>query len=290
MFNGVYVAIITPFKNGVVDDIALAKHASWLLSKGVHGILACGTTGEGATLHPDEYAEVIKTICNATDKNCKVIAGAGANSTEKAIELARLVTEAGASATLQVTPYYNKPTQKGLYEHYRAIASEVKTPHILYNVPGRTACNMLPETVEQLARVENIVGVKEASGNLEQISKIRKITPDDFVIFSGNDDQNLEIYKRGGRGAISVTANVAPDKVTEVWNQFNAGKTDEATKSQDWLAELNEAMFIETNPIPVKTSLAIMGYCNEEFRLPLTTMDSKNREKLYSILKSYNLT
>lgn len=289
MLSGVIVAIVTPFKNGEVDTETLKKHAAWLASEGIHGILACGTTGEATTLHPEEYAEVIKSISDAVSGKCPVIAGAGANSTEKAVTLGRLVTEAGATATLQVTPYYNKPTQKGLYEHFRAIASEVKTPHILYNVPGRTAVNMLPETVAQLSKVENIIGIKEASGNLEQVEKIRATTSSDFLIFSGNDDQNYEIYKRGGNGAISVTANIAPATTSNIWNLHNSGKAEEAKEAQNSLASLNDVLFIESNPIPVKTSLAMMGYCQEEFRLPLTTMDPSNKEKLESTLKSYNL-
>ena len=289
MFSGVIVAIVTPFKNGNVDTEALKKHAAWLAAEGVHGILACGTTGEATTLHPEEYVEVIKTISSAVSDKCFVVAGAGANSTEKAVELARLVTEAGASATLQVTPYYNKPTQKGLYEHFRAIASEVKGPHILYNVPGRTAVNMLPETVVQLSRVENIIGIKEASGKLDQVEKIRESAPADFLIFSGCDDQNYEIYKRGGNGSISVTANVVPAKSSKIWNLHNDGKAAEAGEAQDSLTSLNDALFIETNPIPVKTALAMMGFCQEEFRLPLTTIDPENKKKLESTLKSYNL-
>jgi 4-hydroxy-tetrahydrodipicolinate synthase len=289
MFQGVFVAIVTPFKDGKVDAGSLHKHASWLALNGVNGILACGTTGEAATLHPEEYAEVVKAISDAVSGKCKVIAGAGANCTEKAIELAKLVTEAGASATLQVTPYYNKPPQKGLIEHFKAVASEVKTAHILYNVPGRTSVNMLPETVAELATIKNIVGIKEASGDLEQVKKIRELTPPEFVIMSGCDDQNLEIYKLGGNGAISVTANIAPADVSNVWKCYNEGKKDQAEDLQKNLARLNDIMFVETNPIPVKTSLSLMGYCLEEFRLPLTTIDPQNKEKLQSTLKFYKL-
>lgn len=289
MFFGVLVAVVTPFNNGSVDINALRKHVSRLASEGARGILACGTTGEAATLHPPEYAEVVRAIVDEVGSRCIVVAGAGANSTEKAVQLAKLVTEVGAAATLQVTPYYNKPTQTGLYEHFKTIATEVKHPHILYNVPGRTSVNLLPETVEKLAKIENIIGIKEAGGNLDQISEIRKRTPEKFVILSGNDDQNLEIYKRGGNGAISVTANIATDKVAEVWGFFNEGKTWEAEKVQNEITELNDAMFIETNPIPVKTALSLMGYCKEEFRLPMTPMNPENKEKLTSVLKKYKL-
>lgn len=289
MFKGVFVAIITPFKNGRIDEECLRKHVSWLISNGVDGIVPCGTTGEGTTLTPPEYSKVVKLVVGEIAGRCPVIAGAGSNATAKAIELARLVMEAGANATLQVTPYYNKPTQSGLYEHFKMIASEVRSPHILYNVPGRTSVNMLPATVERLSKIKNIVGIKEASGDMQQVEDIKKSVPDNFLILSGNDDQNLDVYERGGCGTISVTANVAPAKVVEIWSFFKAGEKLEAQKAQEELAELNKAMFIETNPLPAKTSLAMMGRCKEEFRLPLTPMAVENRKKLEEVLKRYKL-
>lgn len=289
MFKGVFVAIITPFKNGQVDEDALRRYIGWLLSEGVHGLVPCGTTGEGATLTPDEYSFVVKTVVREAGGRCPIIAGAGANATAKALELAKIVVEAGADATLQVTPYYNKPTQEGLYQHFKAIAAEVKSPHILYNVPGRTSVNMLPTTVSRLAKIENIVGIKEASGNLTQIEEIKALVEPDFAILSGNDDQNLSIYKRGGCGAISVTANIAPQKVSQVWNLFTSGEETECEYLQKSFSELNKAMFIETNPIPVKTSLSTMGRCKEEFRLPLTPMSPENKKRLQDVLKSYGL-
>jgi len=289
MFTGVYVAIITPFNNGKIDQDALRNHVDWLLSEGVHGIVPCGTTGEGATLTYNEYAEVVKIVSEVVNGRCKIIAGAGANSTAKAIETARLVIESGADATLQVTPYYNKPSQEGLFEHYKAIAENVKAPHVLYNVPGRTALNMLASTTVRLSKIDNIVAVKEASGDLNQVKEIRENTDNNFSVLSGNDDQNLEIYKLGGTGAISVTANVAPKLTSSVWDLFSQGNVEKANETQDSLAALNDAMFIETNPIPVKTSIAIMKRCNEEFRLPLTKMNKEHRNQLYAILKSYEL-
>jgi len=281
--------MITPFKNGSIDEEALRNHATWLIDEGVHGLVPCGTTGEGATLNPKEYSNVVRIVKETSAGRIPVIAGAGANATSKAIELAKIVTEAGADLLLQVTPYYNKPTQRGLIEHFTAIAKAVQTPIILYNVPGRTAVNMLPETVEELSKISTIVGVKEASGNLEQIEDIKRRVRDDFSILSGNDDQNLKIYERGGVGAISVTGNVAPAICANVWNNFNSGENKKAATLQEGLAKLNDAMFIETNPIPVKTSLSLMGRCNEEFRLPLTSMSIDNKKKLTDILKSYEL-
>jgi len=289
MLNGLCVAMITPFKNGSIDEEALRNHATWLIDEGVHGLVPCGTTGEGATLNPKEYSNVVRIVKETSAGRIPVIAGAGANATSKAIELAKIVTEAGADLLLQVTPYYNKPTQRGLIEHFTAIAKAVQTPIILYNVPGRTAVNMLPETVEELSKISTIVGVKEASGNLEQIEDIKRRVRDDFSILSGNDDQNLKIYERGGVGAISVTGNVAPAICANVWNNFNSGENKKAATLQEGLAKLNDAMFIETNPIPVKTSLSLMGRCNEEFRLPLTSMSIDNKKKLTDILKSYEL-
>lgn len=289
MFSGVFVAIVTPFKDGAIDEASLKRHINWLLENNIDGIVPCGTTGEASTLSQAEHSRVVKIAVQEVRDRCPVIAGAGTNSTAKSIELAKLVQEAGATATLTVTPYYNKPMQEGLYQHFKAIASAVKIPHILYNVPGRTSVNMLPETVERLAKIDNIVGIKEASGNLEQIAEIRKRTPRNFMILSGNDDQNLDIYKLGGNGAISVTANIVPDRVASIWNAFSSNNTEGAGMLQQKLQDLNKAMFIETNPIPVKTALSVMKRLNDEFRLPLTTIASANRECLIQILRHYNL-
>ncbi len=289
MLKGLCVAMITPFKNGGIDEGALRNHAAWLIDEGVHGLVPCGTTGEGATLNPEEYSNVVRIVKETSAGRVPVVAGAGTNATNKAIELAKIVTEAGADILLQVTPYYNKPPQQGLVEHFTAIAKAVQTPIILYNVPGRTAVNMLPETVEKLSHITNIVGLKAASGNLEQIEKTIQLVPDDFLVLSGNDDQNLEIYERGGVGAISVTGNVAPSLSADVWNLFQNGEKEKAIALQERLASLNDAMFIETNPIPAKTSLSLMGRCEEDFRLPLTTMDPVNKKRLLEVLKSYEL-
>lgn len=289
MYKGVFVAIVTPFKNGKIDTDALRNHVSRLIENGANGIVPCGTTGEGATLVPSEYSQIVKTVVSEVNKKVPVIAGAGSNSTVKAVELAKIVIEAGADATLQVTPYYNKPMQEGLFEHFKKIAEEVSSPHILYNVPGRTSVNMLPETVARLSKIKNILGIKEASGKLEQVEEIRRSTRPEFIIFSGNDDQNLDIYKKGGAGSISVTANVTPDRVVSVWQAFQKGDITNAEFLQKKLTDLNDAMFYETNPIPVKTSLALMEKCTEEFRLPLTPMSKQNKIKLENILRQHSI-
>jgi 4-hydroxy-tetrahydrodipicolinate synthase len=212
------------------------------------------------------------------------MAGAGSNSTAIAIKLAGQAKKAGADGMLQVTPYYNKPTQEGLYQHFRAIAEIVDLPMVLYNVPGRTSVNMTPETTARLAAIDSIIGTKEACGNLGQIKEVISKTPDDFAVLSGDDDMNYDIYRAGGMGTISVTANVVPQRIAAVWDAYEAGNPDESKLLHGKLATLGKAMFIETNPIPVKTALAMMGRCAEEFRLPLTPMAEGHRNELKDIL------
>jgi len=289
MYKGVFAAVATPFKNGRVDLDAMKRHILWLLENGVAGVVVCATTGEGPTLKTEEYRLIVDAIAREMKGKGTLIAGAGSNSTMRGIELAKVVMEAGADATLQVTPYYNKPTEEGLYQHFKLIAEEVPCPHILYNVPSRTGVNMSPSVVAKLSNIKNIVGVKEASGNLSQIEEIKKVVPRDFSILSGNDDQNLDIYKLGGCGTISVTANIAPRQVVEVYRLFSGGNLEEARALQERLLPLNKAMFIETNPIPVKTALSLMGFMSEEFRLPLTPISPENKKYLIKILRSYEL-
>lgn len=289
MFKGSMTAIVTPFKDGRVDEKALRRLVDWQIASGTDAIVVCGTTGESATLTYDEHFAVIDAAVEEAAGRVPVIAGAGSNATANAIKLARQAKEAGADAQLQVTPYYNKPTHEGLYQHFRAIAEVVDLPMILYNVPGRTAVNMLPETVARLANIDSIVGIKEASGELGQVREVIAKTPDNFATYSGDDALNFDIYKAGGAGAISVTANVAPEMVSAVWDAHEAGDDDEAGRLHKGLAKLNKAMFIETNPIPAKTSLAMMGRVQEEFRLPLTPMSEGNRRELKDVLKEYGL-
>ena len=288
-FTGSMTAIVTPFNEGRVDEDALCALVEWQGGEGICALVPCGTTGEAATLSMDERQRVIGTVVDAAAGRVPIIAGTGSNSTSKAVELAYLAKEAGADAQLQVCPYYNKPTQDGLYQHFAQIAEDTELPIILYNVPGRTAVNMTAATTLRLAEIESIVGIKEASGDLEQIRAIAEGAPDDFVILSGEDAQNVEIYKAGGKGCISVTANVVPSQVTKTWKQFESGAIADAESTHEEIQKLNEAMFFETNPIPVKTSLVMMDKIKEEFRLPLTKMGEENRTKLNNVLKSYGL-
>ncbi|MBI2342131.1 MAG: 4-hydroxy-tetrahydrodipicolinate synthase [Deltaproteobacteria bacterium] len=289
MFQGVFTAIVTPINKDKIDERALRELTEWQIQEGVHGIVACGSTGEAMTLSEDEWERTIEIVVEQAKNRLPVIAGAGSNWTEKAVKLTKKAYKLGVAATLQVTPYYNKPTQEGLYQHFKAIAAACDLPVVLYNVPGRTAVNMLPETVARLSKISNIVGIKEASGDLNQIKKIRKLAGEDFIILSGEDAQNFAIYQLGGVGAISVASNIAPQKVASVWDKFEAGLKDEAKFIQEELLPLNKAIFIETNPIPVKTALAMMKKIKEEFRLPLTPMSSENKKRFEEVLKSYNL-
>ncbi len=289
LFTGSMTAIVTPFADGRIDDDALQKHVDFQISEGIDVIVPCGTTGEAATITTKEHERIIKLVVETTSGRALVLAGAGANSTEHAISLTKQAKSAGADGTLQVTPYYNKPPQEGLYQHFRSIAEVIDLPLILYNVPGRTAINMTSETTLRLSNVENICGIKEASGDIEQIKRIMSERENDFAILSGEDAMNLEIYRSGGNGCISVTANVAPKQVADIWKFFSSGNLAEATRTQKMLEPLNDAMFIETNPIPVKTALAMMGRCLEQFRLPLTHMIEGNQIKLSETLRDIGL-
>lgn len=289
------VALVTPFKNGKVDEPALRNLVDWQIAQGTDVIVPCGTTGESATLNYEEHERVIRIVIEqaalrqAQGRRVKVLAGTGSNCTDEAIQMTRHAEKNGADGSLQVTPYYNKPTQEGLYRHFKAIAEAVDIPLILYNVPGRTSVNMLPETVARCAKIPNIIGIKEASGNLEQIKKVVELCGDDFTVLSGEDAQNYPILELGGRGAISVTANVAPGKLARMWDAFVAGKKEAAKQIHEELIPLHQAMFYETNPIPVKTALALMGKCSGELRLPLCEMGRENRERLVKVLKEYRL-
>ncbi|MFA4874687.1 MAG: 4-hydroxy-tetrahydrodipicolinate synthase [bacterium] len=289
LFSGSMTAIITPFRDGRVDEDALRKLVDWQISQGTDAIVPCGTTGEAVTITYEEQDRIVRIVVEQAAGRVPVLAGAGSNSTANAIKLAKQCKAAGADGQLQVTPYYNKPTQEGLFQHFRAITEVVDLPMVLYNVPGRTAVNMLPETTSRLASIDTIIGIKEACGNLEQIKRIIADTPKEFAVFSGDDAMNFDIYRAGGRGAISVTSNVAPARVAAVWDAFNGGRVEEAQRLHEGLSVLNKAMFIETNPIPAKTALAMMGRCREEFRLPMTAMGEEHRAELKSILESNGL-
>jgi 4-hydroxy-tetrahydrodipicolinate synthase len=289
MFRGSIVAIVTPFKNGKVDEKALGDLIDWHIQQGTNAIVPCGTTGESATLDYEEHHRVIRFTVEAVHKRVPVIAGTGANSTDETIMITKEAKKSGADGALVVAPYYNKPTQEGLYRHYKAVAESVRMPIVLYNVPGRTAVNILPATVARLAEIRNIVALKEATGDMKQVSEVIRLCGNRITVLSGDDFTTLPLMALGGKGTISVSANVAPKLVSRMCALWEKGKYDEARKVHFKLEPLNAAMFIETNPIPVKTALALMGKIREEFRLPLCEMAPANREKLKKVLKEANL-
>lgn len=279
MIQGSLVALVTPMTpDGAVDEAALAALVEWHIAEGTDGIVAVGTTGESATLDEDEHCRVIRQVAEMVAGRIPVIAGTGANSTSEAIALTRCAKVGGADACLLVTPYYNKPTQEGLYLHHKAVAEAVDVPQILYNVPGRTACDMLPETVARLAEVPGIVGIKEATGDLSRIARIRELCGADFAIYSGDDATGCEAMLMGGNGVISVTANVAPGAMHAMCVAAMAGNREEAQRIDATLAGLHKQLFIEANPIPVKWALAEMGKTGGGIRLPLTWLSESARE------------
>jgi len=289
MFRGSIVAIVTPFRNGKVDEKALGNLIEWHIKEGTDAIVPCGTTGESATLDYKEHFRVIKFTVDVVNKRVPVIAGTGANGTDETIMITKEAKKSGADAALLVSPYYNKPTQEGLYRHYKAVAEAVKIPIVLYNVPGRTAVNMLPSTVARLAEIKNIVAIKEATGDMKQVSEVIRLCGDRLAVISGDDFTTIPLMALGGKGVISVSANVAPKLVAQMCALWEQGQYDEARKIHFRLEPLNAAMFIETNPIPAKTALAMMGKIKEEFRLPLCEMSRDNREKLKGVLKGMKL-
>lgn len=286
MFKGSIVAIVTPFKKGVFDEKAYCDLIEWHIAQGTHGIVPCGTTGEASTLDFDEHFRVIEVAVKAAKKRIPVIAGTGSNATDEAVVLTRKAKELGADGALLVTPYYNKPTQEGLYRHYKAVAEAVDIPIILYNVPGRTAVNMVPSTVARLMEFRNIVALKEATGDMKQASELIRLCGDRLCLLSGDDFTTFTMLALGGKGGISVTANVAPGDSAEMYNSWERGDFTKARELHFKLEPVNSAMFIETNPVPVKTALALMGRIEEDFRMPLCEMSSANREKLKSALQS----
>ena len=289
MFKGSLVPIVTPFKNGKLDEKVYADLIEWHISQGTHGIVPCGTTGEASTLDFDEHYRVIEVAVEAVNKRIPIIAGTGANATDEAVFITKKAKELGVDGALIVTPYYNKPTQEGLYLHFKAIAESVDIPIILYNVPGRTAVNMLPTTVARLLEFSNIIGLKEATGDMRQASDLIRLCGDRLALYSGDDFTTFTMLSLGGKGVISVTANIVPKDVAEMWNSWDKGDIEKARELHYKLEPLNAAMFIETNPIPVKTALAMMGKMDENFRLPLCSMSAAAKEKLRAVLKDAGL-
>lgn len=289
MFKGSMVALVTPFRDGKVDEKALKELIEFHIKNGTSAIVPCGTTGESATLSYEEHDRVIELTVRQVKGRIPVIAGTGANSTEEAIMLTRHAKDAGADASLQVSPYYNRPTQKGLYLHFKAVAEAVDIPIILYNIASRTGVNIEPETFTRLAGIKNIIGVKEASGSLEQMSRIRNATPKSFLLISGDDALTLPVMSIGGAGVISVVANIIPRDVADMCAAFDKGDMNKAQELHYRMLPLVKAMFIETNPIPVKTAMGLMKMIDPALRLPMCEMEPANHEKLVKELKAYKL-
>lgn len=290
MFEGSLVAIVTPFKNDKVDTAAFQKLLEFHVANGTQGVVPCGTTGESATLTHEEHVQVIQQAVEVCQGKIPVLAGTGSNSTREAIELTQHAQKIGVAGTLHITPYYNKPSQEGLYRHFAAIAKETNLPVVLYNVPGRTSVNMLPETVERLAKeFKNIVGIKEASGNLMQISDIIQRCGDGFTVLSGDDGLLWPILAVGGKGVISVTANIVPARMAALCKAALDGDMKTAQKLHYELLVLNEALFVDTNPVPVKAALWLMEKITDELRLPLAKLSDANQERLKDALKQYAL-
>ncbi len=290
MFKGSIVAIVTPFKDGLVDEKKFRELIEFQIENGTQGIVPCGTTGESPTLTHEEHSRVIEICVAAVRKRIPVIAGTGSNATAEAVDLTRQAARAGVDGALVVTPYYNKPTQKGLYLHFRAIAESVSIPIILYNIEGRTARNIETDTVARLARdCKNIVGIKEASGNVQQIKDVYRACGEKFIILSGDDALTLPVLELGGQGVISVVANIVPADVAALIAAFNTGNKQKASAINDRLMPLIKAMFLETNPIPLKHAMGLLGLCSAQMRLPLCAMEEANLEKLKVALHDYGL-
>jgi len=284
------VALVTPFKDGKVDVKGLQKLVEFHIKSGTSAIVPCGTTGESATLSHDEHDLVIEVVIEAAAKRIPVIAGSGSNNTAEAIRLTRHAQKAGAEASLQIAPYYNKPTQEGLYRHFKAIAESVEIPLVVYNIASRTGVNIEPETFGRLAEIKNIAAVKESSGNLEQMARIKQICGDKIALISGDDGLTLPVLAIGGTGVISVVANILPKEVAKLVESFEKGNLAEAQKIFEHLLPITKALFIETNPIPVKTAMGLMRMIDEaELRLPMCPMSETNLAKLKSVLRSYKL-
>ncbi len=289
MFKGAIVAIVTPFKNGRIDEEALRKLIEFQIEGGTSGIVPCGTTGESATLTHEEHDRVIEITIDAVKKRIPVIAGTGSNSTAEALRLTKHAYEAGADGALIVCPYYNKPTQEGLYRHYKTIAGDVPIPIIVYNIPGRTGINLNPDTLARLAEIPNIVGVKEAAGSIKQMSDIIGLCDPDFDVLSGDDAFTLPLLALGGKGIISVISNVAPADMAEMVSAFEAGDLEKARRLHYKMIPLIDSLFVETNPVPVKAALSMMGMIEYELRLPLCKLTQGSYDRLKKAMTDYGL-
>lgn len=290
IFTGAAVAIITPMnEDGTVNYDEFAKFVDWQLENGTDAIVICGTTGESSTLEVDEHIECIRWCINYVNGRCKVIAGTGSNSTASAVEMSKEACEDGADALLLVTPYYNKTSQRGLIAHYKAIHDATDKPIILYNVPSRTGVNILPETAAEIAKLPRVNGIKEASGNLDQIAKINELCGDDLNIWSGNDDQIVDVLERGGKGVISVLSNVCPQETHDIVAKYLDGDTEGSKALMDKYMKLAKTLFCDVNPIPVKEAVNMLGFSAGHCRLPLIDMTDENKALMAAVLKEYEL-
>ncbi len=289
MYSGSMVALVTPFKDGGVDWQSLEGLVEFHIKNGTHGIVPCGTTGESATLDHNEHDEVIKAVVKAVKKRVPVIAGTGSNSTQEAIELTIGAERAGADGALLISPYYNRPTQEGIYQHYKKVASSVGIPLIIYNIPARTGSKIEPETLARLSEVKNIAGVKEATGSVDQAIDVLRLCGDRLAVYSGEDSLTYSLMALGGKGVISTVANVTPKEMSDLTQACLQGNWAKGRELQFRLMPLIRALFIETNPIPAKTALSIMGKCRGDLRLPLTPMSEGNLKKLRQAMTDFGL-
>ncbi|NLB35217.1 MAG: 4-hydroxy-tetrahydrodipicolinate synthase [Elusimicrobia bacterium] len=289
MFKGSCVAIVTPHKDGEADYNSLKKLVNWHIEAGTDCIVPCGSTGEAATLDYDEHKKVIRTVVKAVAGRCKIMAGAGSNSTKETLELTEFAKNAGADGALLITPYYNRPTQEGLFKHYEKVALKVDIPICLYNVPRRTGVNLEPATAVRLAELDNIIAIKEASGNIAQAGEILRLAKNKMLVLSGDDSLTYPLMAMGARGVISVVANLIPSQMHELCDLFLKGEREESLKLHFKYLPLMDAMFIETNPAPVKEALAMMGKICPELRLPLVNLSETSMEKLKKVLLDFNL-
>jgi 4-hydroxy-tetrahydrodipicolinate synthase len=289
MFTGALSAIVTPFRDGAIDEKALRDLIEWQISEGIQGIVPCGSTGESATLSHSEHEQVIKIAIEQARKRVPVVAGTGSNSTAEAIRLTASAREMGADAALLISPYYNKPTQEGIYKHYKMIAQSVDLPIIIYNIPGRTGSNIAPETMARMCEVRNIVGVKEASGSMDQVSDIHRLCGERWTILSGDDSATLPFMALGARGVISVITNVMPREMVEMASAALKNDYARAREIHYRMLPLMRALFIETNPIPIKHAMSLLRKCSPEVRMPLTPMSSAATDKLKAVMKEMRL-
>jgi 4-hydroxy-tetrahydrodipicolinate synthase len=289
-FTGVGTALITPFtKNGAIDEVAIRRLAARQVEAGVHFVVPCGTTGESPTLTGAERRKVVEIVADEVEGHAMVLAGAGGYDTREVIHSIAELESAGIHGILSVTPYYNKPTQEGLYQHYRAIAERTKLPIVLYNVPGRTGCNIEPATLVKLSAIPNIVGIKEASGNMTQMAEICAAVPPDFIVLSGDDALALPLMAVGGRGVISVVSNLVPAEMVQM---IEAAERDDYATARRWhqkLLPLMQVNFVESNPMPVKFASARMGLCDEVYRLPMVSPKAASQERILSVLKAFGM-